>query len=111
MAIKMTIAVLKSEPYLNITDDTRDNVLQSLIDDVVREAIDYLDSDVIIDKDTIPVALERKLYKQCCYEWRRKNDLGLSAQIFPDGSVNKLTLSEWLSDVKDALNRHVGMSL
>lgn len=111
MAVKMILAVLKTEPYLNITDSSRDNELQNLIDSVIQEAIDYLDNETIVDIDSIPSSLERKLYKQCSYEWRRKNDLGLTAQVFPDGTVNKLTTFEWLSDVKDALDRHVGVSL
>lgn len=111
MAVKMTIAVLKSEAYLNITDSSRDSLLQSLIDDIIKEAIDVLNDDTIIDKDTLPASLERKLYKQCAYEWRRKGDLGLSAQVFPDGNVNKLTLAEWLSDVRDALERHRSITL
>ncbi len=52
-----------------------------------------------------PAALRRKLLKQVSYEFRRRNDPGLSAVSYPDGSVQKFAIGEWLSDVEAELSR------
>lgn len=52
-----------------------------------------------------PKSLLRKLLKQVSYEFRRRNDPGLSAVSYPDGSVQKFALNEWLPDVEAELLR------
>jgi hypothetical protein len=52
-----------------------------------------------------PKSLRRKLLKQVSYEFRRRNDPGLSAVSYPDGSVQKFALDEWLPDVEAELLR------
>jgi hypothetical protein len=57
------------------------------------------------EEDDYPPSLRRKLLKQVSYEFRRRNDPGLTAVSYPDGSVQKYTLSEWLPDVEAELLR------
>jgi hypothetical protein len=52
-----------------------------------------------------PSSLRRKLLKQVAYEFRRRSDPGLSAVSYPDGSVQKFALGEWLPDVEAELLR------
>jgi hypothetical protein len=52
-----------------------------------------------------PASLRRKLLKQVSYEFRRRNDPGLTAVSYPEGSVQKYTIAEWLSDVEAELLR------
>jgi hypothetical protein len=52
-----------------------------------------------------PASLRYKIMKQCAYDFRRRKDPGLSAVSFPDGTVSKFEIGEWLSDVREELNR------
>jgi hypothetical protein len=56
-------------------------------------------------EDLLPKSLKRKLIKQASYEFRRRQDAGLSSVQFPDGSVQKFAMGEWLPDVEQELNR------
>jgi hypothetical protein len=62
-------------------------------------------------EDDYPKSLRRKLLKQVSYEFRRRNDPGLSAVSYPDGSVQKFVLNEWLPDVEAELLRRRRISL
>ena len=53
----------------------------------------------------IPADLEAAICKQAVYEFRRREDLGLRAVSLPDGSINKMEVEEWLTEVKDTLDR------
>lgn len=57
------------------------------------------------DEKDYPKSLLRKLLKQVSYEFRRRNDPGLSAVSYPDGSVQKFAITEWLPDVEAELLR------
>jgi hypothetical protein len=57
------------------------------------------------EEDDYPPALRRKLLKQVSYEFRRRNDPGLSSVSAPDGSVQKFDIGEWLKDVEAELER------
>ena len=56
-------------------------------------------------EDLIPKALRNKLLKQVSYEFRRRSDPGLSAVSYPDGTVQKYAIGEWLPDVEAELIR------
>ena len=57
------------------------------------------------EEDAYPSDLRRKLLKQVAYEFRRRNDPGLSAVSYPDGTVSKFAIGEWLGDVEAMLSR------
>jgi len=56
-------------------------------------------------EDALPMAFRRKIVKQTNYEFRRRNDAGLSSVTFPNGTINKYQIDEWLPDVKAELDR------
>jgi hypothetical protein len=62
-------------------------------------------------EDSYPASLRRKLLKQVSYEFRRRSDPGLSAVAYPDGSVQKYAIGEWLLDVEAELLRRRRISL
>ncbi|MDD5348241.1 MAG: hypothetical protein PHT59_06490 [Candidatus Omnitrophica bacterium] len=101
-----TLAILKSEEYIGITDTTCDAPITQLIKDVTAQMIDYLDNDGI-DADDPPVLLERACALQAAYEWKRRKDKGISATTYPDGTTTKITVDEWLPDVKEIMLRNM----
>lgn len=54
--------------------------------------------------DAVP--FRRALIKQIAYNFKRRNDLGLSSVTFPDGTINKMSIDEWLPDVEEILKRN-----
>jgi len=54
----------------------------------------------------IPADLEGAICQQVVYEWRRRNDPGLSAVSLPDGTINKMQVGEWLESVEQVLRRY-----
>ena len=56
--------------------------------------------------ESAPSDLRYKVIKQASYEFRRRKDPGLSGVRYPDGSVSKHEISEWLPDVEETLNRY-----
>jgi hypothetical protein len=55
---------------------------------------------------TIPPNLkQRGLVKQIAYEFRRRKDIGLSSVTYPDGSISKFSITEWLPDVLSVLGK------
>jgi hypothetical protein len=54
----------------------------------------------------IPEDLQQVVCTQVAYEYRRRNDPGLQAVAFPDGSVQKMDVGEFLSSVRNTLLRY-----
>jgi len=97
---------VKSEAYIGITHNNHDSAIQTIVDGIILSAIDYMDDEDITQESEIPEGIIHRLLKQVAYEYRRRKDSGLSSVVYPDGSVSKFSIDEWLPDVKDALNRH-----
>jgi hypothetical protein len=103
MAMWTSLDIVKSEQYIDIKDDDRDDILTQLIEDVTARMISYLDNDpaaIVTDE------LAQACAKQVTYEFRRRKDLGLSSVTYPDGNINKYQVDEWLSDVLKILDRN-----
>ncbi|MCJ7747933.1 MAG: hypothetical protein MUP27_09320 [Desulfobacterales bacterium] len=60
---------------------------------------------------TLSKDLKRALIKQITYAFRRRKDLGLMSVTYPDGSINKMSVDEWLPDVEKVLDRYRRISL
>lgn len=56
-------------------------------------------------EDDLPMELRSKLIKQVKHEFRRRKDSGLTSVSYPDGSVSKFVIDDFLSDVKRTLNK------
>jgi len=54
----------------------------------------------------IPEDLQQAVCTQVAYEYRRRNDPGLQAVAFPDGSMQKMDVGEFLSAMKNTLLRY-----
>jgi len=106
MPVTITLTLMKSKGYLNIPDTKQDADIQVYINGVIASAIDMLDDDDIISAATLPSVLQFHLCKQINFDYRRKADPGLASTSFPDGSVNKFEVDEWLPSVKKVLDRH-----
>jgi len=52
-----------------------------------------------------PDDIRTALTKQVIHDFRRRKDTGLSSLSYPDGSVSKVTVDEWLPDVQKILNK------
>jgi len=60
----------------------------------------------------LPEDLKRALIKQITYAFRRRKDLGLMSVTSPDGIISKMSVDEWLPDVKKVLeNKYKRYSL
>lgn len=107
MSVSISVAELKANYIQKLKTVTEyDTVLTSIIADVLSQAVDYMDNDEIEDAGDMLSALKRPLMKQCAYEFNRRNDLGLVSVTAPDGTLSKMEVAEWLSDVKAALDRY-----
>jgi len=95
---------LKSETFLNKTDTSDDEELSFMLQSIVEQAVDYCDV-TTLDYDN--ATLTRAIAKQCAFEWRRKKDLGLSSIVYPDGTVSKFEVGEWLKEVRSVLDRQL----
>jgi len=56
--------------------------------------------------DTLPKDLRRAILQQIAYEFRRRKDPGLTSVTFPDGSINKFSINEFLPSVEKILDRY-----
>uniref|UniRef100_A0A7V4G8T7 Uncharacterized protein n=1 Tax=Desulfobacca acetoxidans TaxID=60893 RepID=A0A7V4G8T7_9BACT len=53
-----------------------------------------------------PDDLEMAVRSQVAYDFRRRKDIGLESVSFPDGSIQKMSSGEFLSSVKQVLDRY-----
>jgi len=53
-----------------------------------------------------PADLEMAVRTQAAYDFKRRKDIGLESVSFPDGSIQKMSSGEFLSSVKQVLDRH-----
>ena len=110
--MSITLARVKSNEFLDMADKTEfDDALTNIITDVVNAAIEYMDNDDITKTSEMSTGLQRQLCKQAAYEFRRRKDPGLSSITYPDGSINKFSVNEWLPAVKQALDRHASLNI
>jgi hypothetical protein len=56
--------------------------------------------------DGLPDDLEMAARTQTAYEFKRRRDIGLESVSFPDGSIQKVNLGEFLPEVKAVLDRY-----
>jgi len=101
-----TLTNLKGAAFLNIATKDSDLALQAIMDDILVQAINFMENeDITVDTvDTFPDVC-RALLKQCAFEWKRRNELGLSSVSFPDGSINRYDIGEWLPEVEKIVDR------
>ena len=55
---------------------------------------------------SVPEDLQHAVCTQAAYEYRRRNDPGLQAVAFTDGSVQKMDVGEFLGSVRNTLLRY-----
>lgn len=97
------LTLLKSETFLNKSETTDDDDLTMLLVTIVEQVKDYCDDE---DLDWDKHQLIRAVCKQAAYEWTRKRDLGVQSVQYPDGSVTKFSVNEWLPEVKQVIDRY-----
>ncbi|MFZ5451617.1 MAG: phage head-tail connector protein [Thermodesulfobacteriota bacterium] len=56
--------------------------------------------------DSVPADLEMAVRTQAAYDFKRRKDIGLESVSFPDGSIQKVSSGEFLSAVKQVLDRY-----
>lgn len=56
--------------------------------------------------EAVPDDLEMAVRTQVAYDFRRRKDIGLESVSFPDGSIQKMSSGEFLSMVKQVLDRY-----
>ncbi len=107
----ITLVRLKANIYCDVPNTTaHDAAIEELIDTVIPQAIDYIDNDDIETVADLTVDLERAICKQIAYEFKWRATPGLTSQTFPDGSINKLEVGEWLEAVDTVFERYKPIS-
>uniref|UniRef100_A0A6M3L958 Putative head-tail connector n=1 Tax=viral metagenome TaxID=1070528 RepID=A0A6M3L958_9ZZZZ len=102
----VTLAKVKSAAYLNISADTYDTELQTLIDDVSNAASSYLDLDTDYTQATCPASLSDALCLQISFRWRHRETPGQQSHQYEDGSADKFGIDEFIPGVKNVLDRY-----
>jgi hypothetical protein len=103
--MSITRTLLKSKQYLDLSKIDFDTAIDQLILDVTAQAIDYICSDDITVATDFDSATERALCKQIAFEFKRRNDIGVSSVTAPDGSITRQQDEEWLTEVRAVLDR------
>jgi hypothetical protein len=105
------VTKLKSKLYADISVNTYDDLLSDLGQEITDRMLSFMNSPAWIDPTTPSPELQRAALMQANYEWRRRNDPGLSSVTFHDGNVNKYTTEEFLPEVKAVLERNRSFQL
>jgi hypothetical protein len=100
---KPTVALLKSNRFLDISVSTFDTAIEGMIDDVTTRALSWMDRD---DLEELNNEISGAIAKQSSYEFLRRKDPGLMQVTFADGTINKLNADEWLDTVESVLERN-----
>lgn len=110
----MTIAIadikLRYLPKYSASIDL-DATIGAIKDDVVLKVIDYLDNASYTTEADLTGVLAVAVMKQTAYEVERRRDLGLTSVTAPDGTLSKFASDDWLTDVKETLDRYTSFTL
>lgn len=86
--------------------------LGAWLKDLASDPTEFMKGELIIRVQydggytTLPSDLKRALIRQISYAFRRAKDLGLMAVTYPDGTISKFDIGEWLPEVERVLNRY-----
>lgn len=101
-----TLSNLKSVSFLNIPTKDTDVALQSIMDGILDQVLNFMEnSDITVDTINQFPDVCRALLKQCAFEWKRRDSLGLASVSFPDGSINRYDIDEFLPETEKIFDR------
>lgn len=101
-----TIGNLKSVSFLNIPTKDTDVALQAIMDDILDQVLNFMENpDITTTTINQFPDVCRALLKQCAFEWKRRDSLGLASISFPDGSINRYDIDEFIPEAEKIFDR------